>query len=488
MKSNKAAKILAKRKAAKIDPNSLFDPNFPHQTAFIHDPARLKALFCTRRAAKSYTAGLYMVYEALTNPGANCLFIGLTRLSALGIIWKDILKDINRRFGLKAKFNESNLTMTLSNGSVILVTGADSSEEEMLKLLGRKYRLVCLDEASMYTVNLHTMVYGILKPATIDQGGTICMMGTASNFTKGLFYDITTLIEPGWKLFTWSALDNPHVAKQFQDELDEIDRERPLFKETPLYKQFYLNQWVVDADKLVYKFNPDKNLFDELPKNLNPTGWTYTLGVDLGWEDDSAFVVSAFHENDPHLYIIETFNKPKMTFDQVTDKVHDYLRSTDRPISKVIIDGANKQGVESMRQRSSIPFEYADKTGKVDFIEMLNGDFIQAKIKVHRSCTILINELMGLVWKTIGDKIMLPKKEHPSLSNHLCDALLYNWRMSYHWMSAPATKIVPKFSKEWYNQQAEGIWEREKEMLQKQQEMSDSDIPWRDDDGFGSYS
>jgi hypothetical protein len=39
--------------------------------------ARLKALFCTRRAAKSYTGGLYLIREALENPGCNCLFIAL---------------------------------------------------------------------------------------------------------------------------------------------------------------------------------------------------------------------------------------------------------------------------------------------------------------------------------------------------------------------------------------------------------------------------
>jgi hypothetical protein len=65
---------------APFDPNDLFDPRFPQQKNFVADPAKLKALWCTRRAAKSYTAGLYMVKEALENPGVNCLFIGLTRL------------------------------------------------------------------------------------------------------------------------------------------------------------------------------------------------------------------------------------------------------------------------------------------------------------------------------------------------------------------------------------------------------------------------
>jgi len=235
-------------------------------------------------------------------------------------------------------------------------------------------------------------------------------MGTSSNYTRGLFYDITTGVRRDWSVHSWTAHDNPYVAKQWQEELDEIDKDRPLFKETPLFKQWYLNQWVVDTDKLVYKYNPDKNSFANVSKTLNPNGWTYVLGVDTGWEDDNAFVLGAFHENDPAFYIVKTYNKPHMTFDQVTAKIQEFMNDKDMAPAKVIIDGANKQGVESMRQRSAIPFEYADKIGKVDFIEMLNADLVQAKIRINVCCTGLINELMGLVWKTDGDKIVVPKK------------------------------------------------------------------------------
>lgn len=450
-------------------PPDILDPKFPQQTAFIQDPARLKTLFCTRRAAKSYTAGLYMVKTCLDNPGINCLFIGLTRDSAKGIVWKDILTVINHKFSLKAVPNLSELTLTFPNGSVIKLTGIDASQDEMNKLLGKKYKLVCIDEASMYTIDMEKLIYGILKPAMADQRGAICLMGTSSNYTRGLFYDITTGQRHDWSVHTWSAFDNPYVAKQWQEELDEIERDRPLFKETPLFKQWYLNKWVVDTDKLVYKYSAERNLFQEKPKGLKADGWTYILGVDTGWEDDNAFVLSAFHENDPSLYVLKTFNKPHMTFDQVVLKIQEFMNDKDMPPAKVIIDGANKQGVESMRQRSAIPFEYADKIGKVDFIEMLNADLVQGKIKINSRCTQLVNELMGLVWKTDGDKIVIPKKEHPSLPNHLCDAFLYAWRNGYHYHSQPVTPKVVVGSRDWYMKQNEIDWDLEKDRLEKEQ-------------------
>jgi hypothetical protein len=466
------------------NPINLFDPNFPQQKAFIEDQAKLKLLSCTRRAGKSMTAAIYLVYEAFTNPGCNCLALGLTRESIKSILWKDCLHFLDNRFKLNARFNLTELTMTLPNGSIIRLTGVDADERESTKLLGGKYRLVCVDEGSMYTIDLRNLIYGILKPAMTDpnaggQRGTIAMMGTSSNFTRGLFYDVAIGLEPGWSVHTWSAHDNPFIAKQWQEELDEIAAQRPLYMETPQFKQWYLNQWVVDEEKLCYKFNEKKNIYSERPP-LSHDSWTYVLGIDLGWEDETAFVLTAFHANDPHLYVVDCYAKKFMTLPMVEAKIKEYMADTEKSPSRIIIDGAAKQSIETMRTRTSIPFEFADKLGKESFIELLNSDLIQEKIKIHKNCTNLINELMSLVWMTEGDKIKFPKKENPSLPNHLCDALLYNWRMCYHYHSEPKAKVIPIGSPEWYQKQSESIWEREREMLERLEAAQSGDWPTED--------
>lgn len=465
----------------KFDTESVLRYAFPEQVSFIKHHSKQKALFCTRRSAKSFTAGLYLVYEALKNPKCNCLFIGLTRASAKAIIWKDILSIIDTKYQLGAVFNQSELTMTLPNGSVIAVTGADADEKEMNKLLGRKFRLVCIDEASMYTIDLRNLVYGILGPAMVDpndndESGTICLMGTASDFPRGLFYDITLGNEKGWQLFMWSASDNPYVAKKWAEALEKIRIERPEYMQTPQYKQWYLNQWVVDEEKLVYRFDLNRNLCNTVPL-LPSAGWSYVLGVDTGWEDDSAFVLTAYHVNNPkpHMYVLKTFHKKKMTFDDVVIKIQEFMNDKEFAPQRVIIDGANKQGVESMKQRSAIPFEYADKQDKVTFIELCNSDLVQGVIKIldNHENRPLWEEMGSLVWVTDGDKIKYPKKEHPSLSNHLCDAFLYSWRCGWHYSSTPAEKKIPYGSRDWYLKQSEEIWDREREHLER----NDNDWP-----------
>lgn len=451
-----ARRYLERQRRKALIANNLFDPNFPQQEAFYKDPSRLKCLFCTRRAAKSFTLGLCAISEAIKYPGSNILLIGLTRASAKGIFWKDILKVISKKHKLQAKFNSAELTMTLSNGSIIHVAGIDDNEDLMNAWLGRKYKFVGVDEGSVYTVNLRHFIYDILKPAMADQRGTIALAGTSSNFVQGLFFDVTNNKEQGWSLHTWTAHDNPHVKVQWKEELEDIRTNRPLYMETPQYRQWFLNEWVIEQDKLVYKFNSERNLFVDLPHPANTKGWTFNLGVDTGWEDDNAFVLSGYHENDPILYIIRVFKKKHMTFDVVETKIREFMADPQFPISQVIIDGANKQGVMTMNMRSNINFTFADKLGKADHIEICNGDLVQAKIKIHIGCRDLIDEMMSLVWKTSGDKIVYPKKEHPSLPNHLCDAFLYGWFNGYHFLSMPS-KVATRYGTAEYVKEQEEL-------------------------------
>lgn len=464
----------------------LLDPAFKHQTDFIKDPAKLKAGFCTRRAAKSYTGGLYMVKECLENPNINCLFIGLTRQSAEGIVWKDILKVIDRKHQLGISFNQSKLTATFTNGSMIWVTGVDADEDEMRKLLGKKYKLVILDEASMYSINLNTLVYGILKPAVADYRGTICMMGTSSNIIKGLFYDITTGAEPGWSVHKWTAFDNPYVAEQWRQEIEDIEKLRPLFKSTTLYKQWYLNEWVVDEDKLVYKYKAGLNDFQALP--YYPYGqWNYVLGVDQGYEDDSAFTVCAFHDNDPHLYILETYKKKHMDITDVANRIKFY-QSKYPLIYKVIIDGAAKQAVEEIQRRHGIALTAADKAGKSDFIEIMNAELIQGKIKVNPELSKdLIEEWKSLVWELDGEQIKFPRKENEACPNHLCDSTLYAWRYTYSFLSKRAEEKVNLRNRAEFVKHTEKLMEEALErQIEREQREEQGDFWNLPDDPFDS--
>jgi phage terminase large subunit len=456
---------------------------FNHQLSFIEDPARLKALFCTRRAAKSYTGGLYLIKEALENPGSNCLFIGLTRQSAHGIIWKDILRELDTKYKLNIKFNETLLTATLPNGSVIWVTGADTDEQEMNKLLGKKYKLVVIDEASMFSIDMRQLVYGVLKPAAADQRGTICLLGTASNITRGLFYQITTAREPGWSLHQWTAHDNPHVAKQWQEELDEIDRSRPLFKLTALFRQWYLNQWVIDEDALVYKFDESRNKRSHLPIFDNP--FHYILGIDLGHSPDpSAFVIGAYTEQSPVLYVIHAEKHLHMDVTAVSQRIKEL--DAKYKFDAKIIDGSMKMAIAEMNTRHGANVIPADKAGKEHWINLLNSDLIQNKIQFLPQAQELMDELGSLVWETDNGKVKIPRKEHPGLANHNADAMLYLWRYTHAYLhKEPVLPKVINWTKqeEWEPSHLKNL----EDQVRKAQNPDHFDAAFEPDDGLFDF-
>jgi hypothetical protein len=192
--------------------------------------------------------------------------------------------------------------------------------------------------------------------------------------------------------------------------------------------------------------------------------WNYVLGVDQGYDDPSAFVVCAFHDNDPTLYIIETFKKSKMDITEMANKIK-WFQAKYPQIYKVIIDGSAKQAVEEMQKRHGLALTPADKTGKSDFIEIMNAEFIQGKIKLAPESKDLTDEYRQLVWKTIGDKVAYPRKENDGCDNHLADAALYAWRYCYQFLSTIRPQPINLKDKSQYIAHTQKLME---ESLQKQ--------------------
>lgn len=411
---------------------------FKQQFDFINDKNRLKALFCTRRAAKSYTGGIYLISEAIRNPNSNGLFIGLTRQSAHGIIWKDILKELDIKHNLNIKFNEVFLSATLPNGSVIWVTGADTDEQEMNKLLGKKYGLVIIDEASMFSIDMERLVYGVLKPATADQRGTICLLGTASNITRGLFHDITTGKEPGWSLHQWTAYDNPHVKAQWDEEIKDIEKNRPLFKKTALFKQWYENKWVIDENALVYKFS-DRNNSNDSPSFDTP--YHYVLGVHIGHSPEpSAFVIAAYHDQSPFLYFLKANIYQDIDIMTIATKINDLDKQY--KFDAKIAFGSTKMAITEINTRHNANIIQAEKKEKDHWINLINSDFIQGMIKILPDCYGLKEEMESLVWISDNGKVVLPRKEHGSLPNYFCNAMLCSWRHTHAYLNINYRKKV----------------------------------------------
>jgi len=485
MDINKAKRILNEFNRRSISQIQWFDPEFEAQNNFIKDPAKLKAAQCSRRSGKTMSAGIYLCKEAYENPGVSVLYVALTRDAAKRIFCKDILDVLNRKYNLRMQSNKTELTYTLPNGSVIYLVGADANPTDMDKMLGQKYKLVVVDEAAFYRQDMHKMVYEVLMPGTADYEGTICMISTTSDITQSLYYDITTDKEPGWSVHRWTASQNPYMREKWQNEIARLRKMNPNVDDLPRFKRMYLNQWYVDSESLVYKYNDLLHGIDALPEKKN---WNYVLGIDLGWNDATAFTVGCYVDYEPTLYIIDTYKQtnmfisPKEGVEDPPDKpsISTKIKKLEEQYGQfdaIVIDH-NKQIVEELRSRHGFDLTNAEKTDKRGAIELFNADLIMGRTKLLRYGTEgLRQEYSNLIWDP--RKLQLGKyEEYAGVDNHLTDSATYMWRYCYNHAFTPLVDKPDPHSEE----AIDHFFEREAALIEKRRNMDQIELDWEDDD------
>src|SRR5690606_27521952 len=196
--------------------------------------------------------------------------------------------------GLGCVFNETELTCTLPNGSIIYILGLDASPDKKEEVLGQTFARTVIDECASYRQDLGEIVYKYIKPAMADMRGDIIMIGTPGNVTRGIFYAVTTGKEPGWSVHKWNTFDNPFMRDQWKEELGILKERQPQAMETQLFRQMYRGEWFIDTSTLVYKFDDSRNSTADLPSARGQ--WQYLVGIELGYDPDpTAIVVGAYN-------------------------------------------------------------------------------------------------------------------------------------------------------------------------------------------------
>lgn len=429
----------------------LIDDNFVKQANYIKDKAPRKVSLCTRRAGKSMGVGLDFLVDSIHHPGANYLYMTLTRDMAKKIMWEDVFKDLNRRYNLGLDPNEAELSLKTKNGCKFWLAGADANVKELQKRLGLKLRKAHFDEAGSFTNDLENLIIQYVEPAVSDWEGQVSMSGTPTELTGSYFHKVTTgEVDHGWSQHFWTTYDNPHMVDQWQKQLARLkETYGDVLEELPWYRRMYLGEWVTDLESLVYKYDHSRNSIDTLPEGR----YTYLLGIDLGFDDPTAFTLGAYNSHQKTLYILEAYKRSGMIISDVAERIKYYQGKYD--IYDMVVDNASKQAVEELKDRFGLPLEAAEKTGKAEFIEIMNSEFIQGKIKLLPEASALADEYASLIW----DESKRPKREeHPRCENHISDSCLYLWRKHLAYMSEPE-KPEPKTDEERIDQ-----WEEQEAM------------------------
>lgn len=428
---------------------------FDKQLRVENDKSRFVAALCTRRAGKSRFAGTKLIIEALKRDNVTVPYVALTRQSAKNIIMP-VIRELNIARSLGGQIKESTLTVSFPNGSQIFMVGADTANF-IDRLRGGKYPIAIIDEAQSFREHIGSLIDDVLTPAVSDYNGQIYLLGTPGPTPSGYFYDATNG-KAGFSVHKWSVLDNPFMPNA-RDFVANLKKQKGWTDDNPTYKREWLGEWVEDIDSLVYKFNKTRNVFKEKPDNHE---WYRVLGIDYGWNDQTAFAVVSYSTTNKNVFVEHAQGFSELHPSLIAEKVKSLVERYS-PV-KIVADtgGLGKSITEEMVRRYQIPIKPAQKTEKLSFISLLNGDFIDGRLFVHESCRDLMDQYKKLDKDDKG-------VERSGVPNDLCDAVLYSYREARGYAAQPPPP-KPKTVAEKYEQEEKRMLDEEIESWRKQEE------------------
>jgi hypothetical protein len=446
MSTKKLARMkaeLERRKTQHAKTSSTFDMEkfcFKDQLSFFRgDGPRFRTAVCSRRSGKTVGIVADAFDTCIKEPNSTILYITVTKENARNIIWGDIIK-LRNDFNIQCELDNLRLHVKFPNGSRIVCAGA-KDRTEIEKYRGWKLKKCYLDECQSFRSYISTLVNDILTPALRDLRGSLYLTGTPGPVQAGYFYECSH--SDFWNNFKWTAFDNPHMHNpenglDLEETLTEERQMKGIDASDPSYIRETYGKWIEDQDSLVFKFGRKKNVYNSLPNRK----YDYIFGIDIGYNDSDAIAVLAYDLEHKDVFLVEEIVRNKQGITELVEDVK-RLQAKYDPIKMVMDAGAlGKKIQEEIKVRHHLHIDAAEKTRKVEFIELLNDDLRTGKLKSFEE-SIFQDDCMLVQW---DKESILRNPESPKISNtyhsDICDAVLYAWRACKHFMAEAPKKTL----------------------------------------------
>lgn len=394
----------------------------PAQSLIAIDRHRFRVAVCGRRFGKSTLSAWEMYAKAVATDDGRVTYIAPTFAQARDIVWMELKRIVGP---LQVNVNESRLEIEVKNvkGNTSLITLHGWESVETMR--GQKYDMLVLDEIANMK-NFWLLWQEVLRPALTDRKGEGMFIGTPKGFDH--LYDLynmeNDLIKGSdYKSFHFTTYDNPHIDPE---EIEKAKQE--------LTEDRFAQEYMADFRKmegLVYKeFDRRLHLTEEFP-----TLTVETLGgVDFGYRNPTA-IITLKKDYDGIYWVTEEWYKAEQTEDMVVDVVYG------KKFNKVYPDPENASAIAAMEKKGINTRPVTKGKGSiVSGIKKVREMFKQNKIKIHKSCIHLVQELESYAYPDWS-----PEKNADELpigkNDHLCDSLRYIIMMDAVDSSSQAPKV-----------------------------------------------
>lgn len=413
------------------------------------DPHRFKIICAGRRWGKSVLSRMIVLKWATADPGLYWI-VSPTYKQSKQIHWRDISKEIPK--GWIEKKNEVELSITLKNGSVIELKGAENPDA----LRGVKLKGLVIDEIASIN-NWEWLWSEVLRPTLTDYAAPALFISTPKGFNHFHKLYISGVgaaknSDSVYKSWTFTSYDNPFIPKS---EIDQSKKE--LTEDT--FGQEYLAQFKSYVG-LVYK-TFDESIHIIKPFDI-PEHWNIYRGLDFGstnptaclWiavdRDDNWFVVDEYYETgqtiDYHVGMINANQFSKNVRNTWGDPSGaQWIKEfSDRG---VYVTPANKELSTTYSKWVSYGIDRVQeklKTRWGHFVEAL-GQKDLPTLFVFEKCVNLLREFNTYRWreKSNTQATDINEPDVPEKANdHALDALRY---VAVSYQKSPFTQVKPQW-------------------------------------------
>jgi len=381
------------------------------QKQIINSQARFIVCVSGRRGGKTYSA-IASLAKYARQPNKTCLYVAPTHGMCRQVMWKPLKEMmIDRRWA--KKINESNLEITLVNGSTIMLRSADTPD----RLRGLSLSHCVIDEASDVSEGLFNT---IIRPALADQQGSCLIITTpkARGWVYDVYHNASTLDD--WMTMTYTTLEGGLVPEE------EIQAARREMGERE-FRQEFLAEWVDMAGAIYYAFG-DHNITDDVPFSTDQR-MPVMVGMDFNVQPMCAVIGQVLND---HVHIhdeIEIYGSNTYEMTEEIQQRYPGRRIVVFPDSSGKAHKTSAGGITDHIILSNAGFEL--KVGSVnpavkDRIAAVNALLQSAdgtvRLTVSPKCRKIINGLRKHVYKP---NTRQPEKDGAEDFSHFNDALGY---------------------------------------------------------------
>ena len=249
-------------------------PLSPAQDTIAKSTTRFRVVVAGRRFGKTHLSIRELAYHARL-PDKEVWYVAPTYKMARQIVWRKLknkLQDLN----WIAKTNETELTISLINGSTISLKGADNYDS----LRGVGLDFIVLDEFADIDPEAW---FETLRPTLSDKQGRALFIGTPKGIGNWGYniYQNSQEDPEAWQSFSYTTLDGGNVTEQ------EIESARRDLDERT-FRQEYMASFETFSGRIYYAFDRAQNVV----KYLGTTPDAVYVGMDFNIDPMSAVVAA----------------------------------------------------------------------------------------------------------------------------------------------------------------------------------------------------